>query len=238
MRDVFICHAGKDKEDYVRPFIASLQARAVTYWIDEAEIHWGERISRKINEGLSLSRFVIVFLTEAFLDKNWPQAELESALNLEITKGDVVVLPILAASEETVFKQYPLLRDKLFFRWEEGADVIATKLSVMLGREFKNHWVHCHPVDYSGNIWIRVLAKPENVNAVHEYLIRWGPWEKKGYFSFGRRQCLSLKHTKGVDKLSLPIFFTISPECYVSFGQDDPPDEHSIDINFGWRRVE
>jgi len=237
-RDVFICHARKDKSNYVHPFVAALKSHGITFWVDEAEINWGERITRKINEGLSLSRFVIVFLTQSFLDRNWPQAELESALNLETSTGEVVVLPILIAAEEVVFNQYPLLRDKLFLRWEDDLDVIVTKLVELLGREFKHQWIYCHPAAYAGKVWIRVLTKPENNKAFHEYAIRWGPWEKKGKFSFGRRKCLSLEHTKGDDKLSMPIFFTISPECYVTFGQGEPLDDYTIDINFGWLRVE
>jgi len=237
-RDIFICHASKDKKDYVHPLLEALRARGITYWIDEAEIRWGDKITKKINEGLTVSRYVVVLLTQSFLDRNWPQAELESALHLETSTGEVVVLPLLVAPQELVFKQYPLLRDKLYLRWEEGLDAIVTRLAELLGREFKNEWVYCHPATYAGKVWIRVVTKPENHQISHEYVIRWGPREYKGKLLFGGRQCLSLVHAKGDDGLSVPIFFTISLACYVSFGQGEPLDEHAIDVNYGWSRVE
>lgn len=216
----------------------ALRARGITYWIDEAEICWGDKITKKINEGLAVSRYVVVLLTQSFLNRNWPQAELESALNLETSTGEVVVLPLLVAPQEIVFKQYPLLRDKLYLRWEEGLNAIVTKLAGLLGREFKNQWIYCHPATYAGKVWIRVVTKPENSEMLHEYIIRWGPWEYKGKLSFGDRECISLVHAKGDDGLSVPIFFTISPPCYVSFGQDEPLDDYTIDVNYGWSRVE
>src|SRR6266404_5136319 len=76
----FLCHASADKETYVRPFAAALTAGGITYWLDEAEVGWGDRITEKINEGLSHSHYVVVFLTEAFLKRKWPQTELGGAL--------------------------------------------------------------------------------------------------------------------------------------------------------------
>lgn len=236
-RDVFICHASQDKVDYVYPFMSALLARGITYWIDEAELRWGDKITNKINEGLTASTHVVVLLTESFLKKNWPQAELGSALNLEASAGQVIVLPLLVASEEIVFKQYPLLRDKLYLRWEEGLDALVTKLANLIGREYKNEWVYCHPAEYAGKVWVRVVTQLENSKTLHEYVIRWGSWEYNSTLSFGGRQCLSLTHAKGDDRLSIPLFFTVSPPCYVSFGQGEPLDDHPLDINFGWARV-
>ena len=110
--DIFVCHASSDKENYVHPFIEILKRSNITYWIDEAEITWGENITRKIDEGLAKSKYVVIFLTQSFLNRNWPQTELSNALNLEISTGRVVVLPLLIASEEEIFSKYPLLRDR------------------------------------------------------------------------------------------------------------------------------
>src|SRR5947209_5460884 len=109
-RDVFLCHATADKNMYVHPFAEALEANGITYWLDEAEIGWGDRISSKINDGLARSSYVVVFLTAAFLDRHWPQTELGSALNLEASSGQVIVLPIMVAPDTDVFRQYPLLR--------------------------------------------------------------------------------------------------------------------------------
>ena len=61
-RDVFLCHSSEDKDKYVIPFTKKLKNKGVTFWIDEAEIKWGDNIIEKINEGIEKSNFVIVFL--------------------------------------------------------------------------------------------------------------------------------------------------------------------------------
>lgn len=90
-KDIFICHAATDKEKYVYPFVDEVRNHGITYWLDEAEITWGQGITRKINEGLSKSKYVVVFLTDAFLARNWPQTEMNNALNLEASTGQTVV---------------------------------------------------------------------------------------------------------------------------------------------------
>jgi len=89
LRDVFICHAGEDKEDVVRPMVEAFSEAGVTCWFDEAEVRWGDSITQRVDEGLATSRYVIVVLSPAFMDKNWPQRELNSALNTEASSGQV-----------------------------------------------------------------------------------------------------------------------------------------------------
>lgn len=132
-RDVFICHASADKQSHVRPFAAALASAGITYWLDEAEIGWGDRITEKINDGLSRSRYVVVFLTEALLQRQWPQTELGSALSREASSGGVVVLPIMVTSDAQVLAQYPMLRDKHYLRWQDGLEPLISALRTKLG---------------------------------------------------------------------------------------------------------
>lgn len=236
-RDVFLCHASADKETHVRPFAAALASSGITYWLDEAEIGWGDRITEKINAGLAQSRYVVVFLTEAFLKRQWPQTELGSALSLEAATGDVTVLPIMVAPDAAVFAQYPLLRDKHYVRWQEGLDFGITMLRQKLGIEHKVRWSFCHPASWSGQVWIQLIAEPGNRGAPHDYTVRWGPWEYKGSLNLEGRESAFLIHTKGNDGLSVPIFFDVLPPSYVRFGQEDPPGTPVHDINWGWKRV-
>jgi hypothetical protein len=237
-RDVFLCHASADKDTYVRPFAAALAANGITYWIDEAEISWGDRITEKINEGLARSPHVVVFLTEAFLKRHWPQAELGSALSLEASTGGVVVLPILAAPAADVFAQYPLLRDKLFLRWQDGIEFIVAALAKRLGIEFKPHWSFCHPASYWGQVWIQVVPRPENRTMVHRYVVGWGDWVCDDVLDLEGLASATLVHAKCNDGLSVPLLFDVTPPCYVVFGQGDPPAEPVYDINDRWTRVD
>jgi len=237
-RDVFICHASPDKPSYVHPFVRQLDGVGLTYWIDEAEIRWGQSIVKLINAGLAKSRYVVVFFTDNFLNRNWPQTELTSALNLEASTGEVVVLPIMVASPETVFDRYPLLRDKLYLRWELGPNNIVGQLADLLNRDFKDKWVYCHPAPYSGAVWIRIVTHGDNVPQPHNYMLRWGSWEYSDTLFFDDDRSVSLVHTKSNDGESTPLLVTVSPPCYVSFGQGYPRAGRVVDVNRGWQRVQ
>lgn len=75
-QDVFISHAGHDKEQYIQALTAAFVEKGITFWLDNIEIGWGDSITRKINDGLARSRFVLLCLSRAFLLRPWPEAEL------------------------------------------------------------------------------------------------------------------------------------------------------------------
>lgn len=131
-RDVFLCHTSKDKQPYVYPFIAELKKAGISYWIDEAEIKWGDTITKKVDEGLRISKFVLVFLTENFVGKPWPEAELASALNKENSRGEKVVLPIIIGNKDVIFDRYQLLSGKSCKFWDEGIGILAVELKTIL----------------------------------------------------------------------------------------------------------
>lgn len=119
-RDIFVCHTGVDKKGVVRPLVAALEESGVSCWLDENEIKWGDSITEKVNEGLRISRFVIVVLSLEFLDKSWPQSELNAVLNVEAATGEVKVLPLFVGDKvarENILEKLPLLNDKLFQTW-------------------------------------------------------------------------------------------------------------------------
>ncbi|MEM8719872.1 MAG: toll/interleukin-1 receptor domain-containing protein [Cyanobacteria bacterium P01_G01_bin.39] len=138
MRDVFICHASEDKPLVVEPLVSALQQASISYWYDKAEIKWGDSITKKVNEGLSISRYVIVVLSSAFLNKKYPQRELNSVLNVEASSGEVKVLPLIIAKdsqeEQAILQRFPLLGDKAFKTWnnstQEIVEVLRTRLSI------------------------------------------------------------------------------------------------------------
>ena len=134
-RDIFICHAGEDKPSVVRPLVRAFDAANISHWFDEAEIKWGDSITEKVNEGLKISRYVIVLLSEAFIKKNWPQRELNSALNIEASSGQVRVLPLIAGTEETkkrIIGEYPILNDKFYLSWNDDTSSIVEALQARL----------------------------------------------------------------------------------------------------------
>jgi len=134
-RDIFICHASEDKPGVIRPLTQALDKEGISYWLDEAEITWGDSITKKVNEGLSMSRFTIVVLSQIFLSKNWPQRELNAVLNMEASSGEVKILPLVVGDGETrqkILKRFPLLNDKVFLSWEGKSEPIINALKQRL----------------------------------------------------------------------------------------------------------
>jgi len=139
-KDVFICHASEDKSDIIKPLVAAFKREGISYWYDEAEIKWGDSITEKVNEGLRISRYVIVVISKYFLLKRWPQRELNSVLNVESSTGKVRVLPLIVGTDEVkgdIFQKYPLLNDKFYLTWENDTQKISDILKDRLGRSNK-----------------------------------------------------------------------------------------------------
>jgi hypothetical protein len=130
-RDVFLCHTSADRK-YVELILTELRKRGITYWYDKAEVKWGDRISTKIDEGLGVSKFVVVFLSEDFVGRNWPVAELSSAISRENAKGETFVLPIVIGDKKTVLQKYSLLRGKRSITWSSGVSAIVDELQTRL----------------------------------------------------------------------------------------------------------
>ena len=111
--DVFICHATEDKDDIVRPLTNALIAEDLRVWYDEFELRIGDSLRRKIDNGLSRSRFGVVIISHSFFAKNWTQYELDGLVTREMT-GEQVILPIWhQISKSEVIEKSPSLADKV-----------------------------------------------------------------------------------------------------------------------------
>ncbi|MEX1003451.1 MAG: toll/interleukin-1 receptor domain-containing protein [Crocinitomicaceae bacterium] len=133
--DVFISHASEDKADYVEPLCAVFESEGIKIWYDKNEILWGDSIVRKINQGLSKSKYAIVVLSLNFIQKNWPTAELEAILNIETSKGEVRVLPLLIGNKDeisSIIDKYPLVAGKRYLKYEDGNQTIVNSLKERL----------------------------------------------------------------------------------------------------------
>ncbi len=233
-RDVFISHAGPDKDTIVRPFVERLAEREISCWFDEAELRWGESLLEKISKGLTASRYVLVFITEAFLDRPWPEAELRSALSHEISSGTVRVLPIFACEEQKVLSRHPFLRDKKWLSWDGTPGSVIDALEQRLGRTFQSDWTFSHPAWFRGDVWLKVFPRLENVRQPHKYMVSWGRWVYEGDIEFKTEQPVILAFRKIAERESYPIQFQISPHAFVSSGRGTP----IVDINRGWRALD
>lgn len=73
--DVFISHASKDKQGIVSDLVSALQGQGVEVWYDAFELKPGDSLRRKIDEGLTRSRFGLVVVSRNFFEGAWAQQE-------------------------------------------------------------------------------------------------------------------------------------------------------------------
>ena len=130
--DVFVSHASEDKAGFVRELADGLVEAGLKVWYDEFTLKVGDSLRRSIDRGLENSRYGIVVLSPAFLEKEWPQKELDGLVGLE-TGGRKVILPVwhrIGAAD--VRKYSPTLADRVATTSEKGlAQVVADLLDAM-----------------------------------------------------------------------------------------------------------
>lgn len=237
-RDVFICHASPDKEEYARPLVQALGRQALSCWLDEGQIWPGDSLTASINQGLSATTYIAIVITRRLMDKEpgWTERELNAAFHREVRTGATVVVPILAVSEDEWFQRYPLLSDKLYIPWSLGPDGVAERIAERFERTPAKEWFCDHPREHVGHIWIRVNAWGDGRGHDHELTARWGPY----FRTVGLRQLdadpVSLVHHK-TNPDSIPLQVEISPPAVLTFGQGMPPDPPGVNIDAGWDRM-
>ena len=111
--DVFISHASEDKESVVRPLAIALKNKGVSVWYDEFELKIGDSLRRKIDQGLSKSKFGIVVISRSFIKKGWTNYELDGLMTKAIS-GQQTILPIWHdITKQEVIDYSPSLADKV-----------------------------------------------------------------------------------------------------------------------------
>lgn len=126
--DIFISHASEDKDALVRPLAEQLRLRGLRVWFDETELRLGDSLRRSIDFGLSRSRYGLVILSPAFLNKEWPQKELDGLVAREDGTAKVI-LPIwhnLTRAEIAAYS--PPLADKLAASTSKGLPYIVDQV--------------------------------------------------------------------------------------------------------------
>jgi len=133
--DVFICHASEDKEELVRPLAISLVDQGLRVWYDEFTITVGDSLRQSIDRGLARSRYGIVIISPNFLQKRWPQNELDGLVAREI-EGDKVILPVWHKIGEAEIRSHsPILAGRFGVLSEKGIDHVINELLRAIRRD-------------------------------------------------------------------------------------------------------
>jgi len=132
--DVFVAHASADKESFARPLARSLVEAGLNVWFDEFELTVGDRLRRKIDEGLEKSEFGIVILSPAFFERDWPQTELDGLAQKEVA-GRKVILPVRhGMTAEQVREKSLMLADRISVSSDRGMSEVVGELLRAMGR--------------------------------------------------------------------------------------------------------
>ncbi len=103
--DVFISHAGEDKEIIATPLYEILTARGVKVFLDQEELRTGEHAPYNMEVAMKTALCGVFILSPEFTAKKWPMKELYCFLaRRELAKQQNCKLPNLVA----VFYRLPL----------------------------------------------------------------------------------------------------------------------------------
>jgi len=91
--DVFISHASQDKGGFVRPLAEALRLLGIKVWYDEFSLEFGDSISGGIDKGIAGAAYAIVVISPAFIERRWPQYELQGLVNRNVEE-DRRIIPI------------------------------------------------------------------------------------------------------------------------------------------------
>ena len=135
--DVFISHAGEDKDEVARPLAFALRELGLSVWYDEFELRIGDNLRRSIDDGIANSRFGVVILSEHFFAKQWSQYELDGMVTRHGVSAQNI-LPIWhRVTKEYIIAQSPTLAGviALATRSLTIAEIAAEIASVIRSRE-------------------------------------------------------------------------------------------------------
>lgn len=123
--DVFISHASEDKETIARPIFEACAKLKIKAFLDEAHIGWGEDFTKKINTALGAARTVLCVISQTAVTKEWPLAEINTALSMDVI-GQKKVVPLIVGQPD--LSKLPLLKARDHMPWRGDADVVAQAL--------------------------------------------------------------------------------------------------------------
>src|SRR6185295_18213445 len=94
MSSIFISHNYQDRP-FAKKLANDLGKFGIRVWLDEAEIKIGDSLIEKIQTGIDEMEFLGVILSNNSIKSEWVKREVEMAMNHEIKRKRVKVLPIL-----------------------------------------------------------------------------------------------------------------------------------------------
>ncbi|MBT2384610.1 toll/interleukin-1 receptor domain-containing protein [Streptomyces sp. ISL-11] len=104
--DVFLCHSHDDAEE-VHRIAERLADNKIRYWLDRDRIDYGDAVTKKIEDGLQASRYVLPCVSGNLIRSGWARAEYGGILNTVFSgasrrKVIPLMLEQVAADQENI----------------------------------------------------------------------------------------------------------------------------------------
>jgi TIR domain len=94
-RQVFICHAGGDKETVARPMATALSNLGVSVWLDADQLRIGDRLRPAVDSALSRCSSAVVIFSPAFYLSHWAAEYEFDRIIARFVAAELLLLPIL-----------------------------------------------------------------------------------------------------------------------------------------------
>jgi len=126
--DFFVSHAKEDKDEIARPLAERLNSRGLMAWYIDYSLKQGSNLRESIDYGLARSRFGIVIISSHFLEKRWPQEELDDLATRE-ANGRKVILPVWhGIGFREIHERSPVLADRAAISTDRGLDYVVQRM--------------------------------------------------------------------------------------------------------------
>ena len=112
--DIFLSHASEDKAEIAQPIFEACTRAGLKAFLDQAHIGWGENFAKKINTVLGSARTVLVIVSSNSVSKEWPLAEINTALAFEVERKKRVIALVVGKPD---LSKLPLIKAKNFMTW-------------------------------------------------------------------------------------------------------------------------
>ncbi len=121
--EIFLSHASEDKAEIARPIFEACKKAGLKAFLDEEHIGWGENFTKKINTALGAARTVLIIVSSNSVSKDWPLAEINTALAFEVERKKRVIAIVVGKPD---LSKLPLIKAKNFMTWSgDPAPVVA-----------------------------------------------------------------------------------------------------------------
>lgn len=218
--DIFISYGSPNGKAVVDPLRRALEAAGFVLWLDEKSIHWGEDIRASIRSGLTDSRYVLIILSDDCIGRVWPTLELGNVF----FENEERLLVLIVGDDKVVLDAYKMLAHCKYSKWNGDPEPVVAEVRSLDDKYFGTEWIHHHPSNYTGQVWIAVLPSLRHLHTPHKFTVAWGPWRFPGQITFSSVEAVYYTHWKRRAGESFAVVVNIDPPAHIEFGIEIPPE--------------